>query len=178
MSAQWILTTPRLMLTKPLQSDAADILATYAGDPEVTRYMAWPTHKTLADTQVFLDFSKREWQRALAGPYLIRSRDDGRLLGSTGLAFEPGHQVMTGYVLAQAAWGKGYATEALRAMVALARDLGVKELCALCHPEHTKSQRVLQKGGFLRDEAAAPRLPFPNLGTGGALPVHRYVQTL
>lgn len=87
------------------------------------------------------------------------------LLGSTGLAFETPTRAMTGYVLAKDAWGKGYATEALKAMVDLARALGVTYLFALCHAEHEPSWRVLEKGGLTRE----PRLvqyEFPNLAPG------------
>ena len=49
---------------------------------------------------------------------------------------------MTGYVLAKDAWGQGYATEALRAMVNVARGIGIVSLSALCHPEHQASVHV------------------------------------
>src|SRR6266702_3292157 len=88
-----------------------------ASDPEVTRLVGWPIHRSVGQTQAFLEFSNREWQQWPAGPYLIESRADGRLLGSTGLGFETPVVANTGYVLAQDAWGYGYATEALEAMV-------------------------------------------------------------
>jgi RimJ/RimL family protein N-acetyltransferase len=52
-------------------------------------------------------------------------RDDGTLLGSTGLAFETAHRASTGFVLARDAWGAGMATEALAAMVSIAPAHGV-----------------------------------------------------
>ena len=100
-----------------------------------------------------------------AGPYLIRLRDDGRLVGGTGLSFKDDHTAVTGYVLAKDAWGKGYATEALRAMVDLARRLGVTRIEALCHPQHRASWRVLEKCGFIRDPPFQ-QSEFPNLAPG------------
>src|SRR4030095_6076351 len=93
-------------------------------------------------------------------------RSDGRLLGGTGLVFEPANRAMTGYVLAKDAWGNGYATEALRAMVDLARSLEVSQLFALCHPEHRASWHVLEKCGFERDAAWQRQIEFPNLARG------------
>jgi len=87
------------------------------------------------------------------------------LLGGTGLAFETAHEAVAGYVLAMDAWGKGYATEALTAMIEVAARLGVTRLSALCHPDHRLSQRVLEKCGFVRDETSR-RIEFPNLSPG------------
>lgn len=59
-----------------------------------------------------------------AGPYMIEARDTGMLLGSTGLLFETPSRAATGYVLAADAWGQGFATEALGAMLEVAREVG------------------------------------------------------
>ena len=73
---------------------------------------------------------------------------------------------MTGYVLATDAWGKGYATEALTAVIDVARRTGVTRLFALCHPEHRSSRRVLEKRGFVRDDPSIRQVEFPNLSPG------------
>jgi RimJ/RimL family protein N-acetyltransferase len=73
---------------------------------------------------------------------------------------------MTGYVLARDAWGKGFATEALTAMVDVAARIGVSRLFALCHPDHTASRRVLEKSGFVRDDLSKATVEFPNLSPG------------
>src|ERR1700761_5857930 len=126
------LQTPRLLLRRPALADAGAIFDRYAGDPVVTRYLSWPMHRTLADTHAFLAWSDAEWGKGPAGPYLVFSREDNRLLGGTGLSFMSPTCAATGYVLARDAWGHGYATEALQVMVELAGELGVKRLEALC----------------------------------------------
>lgn len=98
-----------------------------------------------------------------AGPYLILSREDGTLLGGTGFTFEKVECASTGYVLAKDAWGVGYATEALKAIVDLAPTLGLTRLYALCHPDHRASSRVLEKCGFLLEEKLRKHTAFPNL---------------
>jgi ribosomal-protein-alanine N-acetyltransferase len=157
--------TRRLVLRRPRPADAEAIFARYASDAEVTRLLSWPTHRTVADTRAFLEFSDAEWQRWPAGPYLIESHD-GRLLGSTGLAFETPLRASTGYVLARDAWGAGYATEALAALAGGVPDLGVQRLYALCHAGHAASQRVLEKCGFAREAVLRFHSEFPNLGPG------------
>lgn len=166
MKAPPLLETPRLVLSAPVAEDAHEVFRRYASDDDVTRHLGWPKHRTVADTQGFLAFSAIQWEREGAGPYLIWARADGHLLGSTGLGLEPGGQAITGYVFATDAWGKGYATEALSAMVDVATDIGVRRLYALCHPQHRASWRVLEKCGFERDATWNRRLEFPNLAPG------------
>jgi RimJ/RimL family protein N-acetyltransferase len=170
------LETTRLLLRPPEPGDAQAIFDRYASDPEVTRYLGWPRHHAVADTEGFIAFSAAEWQRWPAGPYLIRSRAEDRLLGGTGLAFESDTVASTGYVLAKDAWGRGYATEALAAMIELANALGVQRLYALCHPDHLPSQRVLEKCGFVRDPDWTRQSEFPNLVPGAMLDVLCYAR--
>jgi ribosomal-protein-alanine N-acetyltransferase len=166
MNAPPLVETDRLVLSAPVLADAEAVFRTYASHEDVTRYLAWPRHRTPADTEGFLAFSAVQWEREGAGPYLIWARADGRLLGSTGLSVEHLGQASTGYVLATDAWGMGYATEALTAMVQVATDIGVNWLYALCHPDHRASSRVLEKCGFERDGRWNRRIEFPNLAPG------------
>jgi RimJ/RimL family protein N-acetyltransferase len=69
-------------------------------------------------------------------------------------------------VLARDSWGRGYATEALRAIVAVASGTSIHRLYALCHPDHVPSQRVLEKCGFIREALLHRYAEFPNLRTG------------
>lgn len=140
----------------------------------MTRYLGWPTHRTVADTESFLGFCASEWTRWPAGPYLIESRADGALLGSTGLGFETPQQAATGYVLAYDAWGFGYATEALSAMRDHAASLGLERVYALCHPAHRASARVLEKCGFLCEGTLRDYSEFPNLAAGAKADVLCY----
>jgi ribosomal-protein-alanine N-acetyltransferase len=167
--------TDRLVLRKPRLEDAEAIFARYASDPDVTRYLAWPRHEDVEQTRAFLRFSEAEWERWPAGPYLVEAKPDGRLLGSTGLAFETDHTASTGYVLAQDAWGRGLATEALLAIVALAPGLGIERLYAVCHTDHRPSARVLEKGGLTRETLLEGHFEFPNLAPGELCDVYRYV---
>jgi ribosomal-protein-alanine N-acetyltransferase len=157
--------TPRLLLRPPQAGDAAMIFQRYAADAEVTRWVGWPRHERISDTDAFLKFSAAEWGRWPAGPLLIESRADGRLLGSTGLAFETLVQASTGYVLARDAQGFGYASEALRAVVQLARGLAATRLYALCHPSNSASIRVLERCDFACEGLLPTRHVFPNLGS-------------
>lgn len=168
--------TARLLLRKPVLDDADSVFSRYASDPEVTKYLAWPRHSSVEHTKLFLTFSAAEWEKWPVGPYLIESRKDHQLLGSTGLGFESPTVASTGYVLARDAWGCGYATEALNAIVTLARDLGVRQLYALCHPDHPASIHVLEKCGFARESLLPQHVELPNLSPGHREDCFRYAR--
>lgn len=155
-------TTARMQLRRPTLADAQDIYFRYAADPEVTRYLAWPRHTGLDDTRAFLSFSDAEWRAWGCGPYLIHVSD--RLIGSTGLSFESPLEASTGYLFARDAWGLGYATEALAAMVDLARALDITRLYAICHVDHAASRRVMVKCGFAAEGVLRRHTTFPNIG--------------
>jgi [ribosomal protein S5]-alanine N-acetyltransferase len=155
--------TARLRLRRPVAGDGPAIFARYASDPDVTRYMGWPRHTSVEHTRAFLEFSDGEWERWETGPLLVFSRADGALLGASGLTMETQWRAVTGYVLARDAWGRGYATEALRAMVTLAASRGVARLYATCHVDHRASWRVMEKCGFERECILRRHTVFPNL---------------
>jgi ribosomal-protein-alanine N-acetyltransferase len=142
----------------------------------VTRYLGWPRHTSVDDTLAFVAFSRSEWARSSLGPLLVFGRDSDRLLGSSGLVLETPACAQTGYVFARDAWGHGYATETLGAMVDLAAARRIARVYALCHTEHGASWHVLEKCGFTR-EGVIRGHAFPNLSKE-RMDVFSYARTL
>ena len=173
-----IIETSRLQLRRPADSDAQEIFDRYAADPDTTRYMGFRAHASLDDTYAFLRQSAAEWSRWGAGPYMLRLRANNSLIGSTGLHYETTLRAMTGYILAKDSWGKGYATEAVKAIIGLARERRVQRLYALCHTEHRPSMHVLEKSGFVREGILRAYMEFPNLSPGRASDVYCYAIVL
>lgn len=171
-----LIQTERLALRKPTPADADAIFTRYAGSAEITRYMSWPTHRTIADTRAFLAWSHAEWKQWPAGPYLAFGRETGQLLGGTGLTFTSPTHAITGYIFARDAWGKGYATEVMFVMIDLAGTLGVKRLEATVHVDHRASAHVLEKAGFVLEKLLPQSLEFPNLEPGIKSDTHCYVR--
>jgi len=138
--------------------------------------MAWPTHRSLADTRVFLELSDAAWAKwPLAGPYLVFARDGVTLLGSAGILNDDAERAQIGYIIARDAWGRGYATEALAAMRDLSAQLRLSRLYAMCHPDHRASARVLEKCGFALESTLKAHAEFPNLEPGIRADVACYV---
>jgi len=113
----------------------------------------------------------------MAGRRLSRFAQDGKLLGSTMLSFKTDTRAVTGYAFARDAWGKGYATESLQAMVEVGRETGLQRLEAICHVDHRPSAKVLEKCGFQQEQVRRDHFPFPNLGPQKKSEVFSYVLT-
>ena len=145
------LTTARLFL-RPFRADDHAELHAIAGDPEVVRWMDWGPN-TPEETAVFLGYAleseaatpRRTWKFAV-----IRET----LIGSAELHIEsPEHRRGTmGYLIAPAAQGQGYATEAARAVLDFGlTEGGLHRITATCDPENVGSTRVLEKIGMSRE---------------------------
>ena len=165
--------TERLVLRRPTVGDLEGVYR-YASDPDLTRYMSWARHHSHADTEAFLALAMREWDEIGVGTYLITDPATGEVLGSTGLHESTPYRSVTGYILTGPAWGQGFATEACRAMVALAIRLGYARIEADCHVEHRASARVLEKAGMLHEGVLRSFLIFPNLDMNRPQDVHLY----
>jgi [ribosomal protein S5]-alanine N-acetyltransferase len=152
--------TARLILRRPTPNDAEAIFA-YAGDPVATRFMSWPMHRALDDTRRYIEFALGHWEHHGVGAYLIERQ--GVVIGSTGLDPEGREGAVTGYILARAAWGWGYATEACRAMIELGRSLAFSRIEAQCHVDHLASARVLEKSGMTFQAILRRQIVLPNL---------------
>jgi [ribosomal protein S5]-alanine N-acetyltransferase len=95
------LVATRLRLRPPHDDDASRIFRRYSSVAEVVRYVGWPRHTSMADTQQFLQSSRSEWQQWPVGTLLIEDRGNGELIGFSGLSFETPYRASTGYVLAR-----------------------------------------------------------------------------
>lgn len=157
------ITTARLVLRRPKLSDAAAVHE-YGRDPEVSRYTDWPTHSSVADAVAVLEGAGPRWESGEEYSWVITVKPEDRPTGSVACRVR-GHAVDLGYVLSRNFWGRGYATEAARAVLEWAAALeGVCRIWATCDVENIASVRVLEKigmsrEGILRRWAIRPNLP-------------------
>lgn len=86
----------------------------------------------------------------------VPSASGTRLIGSCGLGLHDG-EVELGYWIARDEWGKGYATEAARAVLRLARVIGHRRIAAGHFIDNPGSGRVLDKLGFQPTGKITPR---------------------
>lgn len=94
------------------------------------------------------DFTARGQDSRLPGFLVTLPGADGsRIVGSSGLHENEG-QAELGYWIAREHWGKGYATEAARAVLCVAKALGHTRIHAGHFVDNPASGRVLRKAGF------------------------------
>lgn len=159
-----LLTTARLKLRKPRIDDAQAIFETYAQDPEVTRYVTWKPHESIAMTEEFLRDAVAAWEGDERFVWAITEIDDDAPIGGIDARVE-GHRVEIGYVIARPYWGKGYATEATRAIVEHATaSPEISRVWAMCIVDNSASSRVLEKCGMEKEGRLRRFIVFPNLG--------------
>lgn len=110
--------------------------------------------------------------RGVYGQRQILERDGGRVVGAIGLFWPPRDGSLEfGYGIVPSRRGRGYATEAARAMVAFACTApGVHTVCADVELSNPASGRVLEKAGLVRwssdDRLARYRLTAPEPTAG------------
>ncbi len=140
-----VLETERLVLRTPCLEDAKAI-ATLANDRRIaenTRRIPHPY--TLADAEDFIT-SVGTSGAEMAMTIALR---DGRLIGGCGLTLLDGPAPDIGYWLGAPFWGKGFGTEAVRALIDYAfTELDHKALQAGARVTNPASRRILEKCGF------------------------------
>lgn len=164
MSAPPIIETERLVLRPPRADDAEAIFNSYATDEEVTRYLVWRPHTSIAETEEFVsrvvafpeDGSRLTWALTLRGDDTLRGMIELR---------PRVHEADVGYVLARPFWGRGYMTEALRAVLDYAfRNPGMYRVWAVCDAENVASARVMEKAGMSFEEILRRHQIRPQIG--------------
>jgi RimJ/RimL family protein N-acetyltransferase len=145
------LTTSRLHI-RLLREDDADALYRIYGDPEAMRFVgSTGKARTCEQTGKSLAQFIADRERHGYGLWATDLRESGEMIGMCGLipVEGTGPDVEVVYVLEQAAWGQGYATEMARACLdAGFGPYGLERIIALAYPENGPSIRVMQKAGM------------------------------
>jgi [ribosomal protein S5]-alanine N-acetyltransferase len=145
------LSTPHLLL-RPHRVDDWPAVHAYVNHPEVLRYRP-DDLRTPQDIQTHLQLLVAAQQRQPRTSYhfALIVLTEKQLIGWCGLSIkdDAGQIAELGYDLDYHHWGKGYATEAARAVVEFGfTQIGLHRIFAECHPANSASQRVMQKIGM------------------------------
>ncbi|SBU91799.1 Protein N-acetyltransferase, RimJ/RimL family [Streptomyces sp. Ncost-T6T-1] len=147
------LVTERLVLHPMSVAEAEQTVtaaATVEPDADVRWEQGYPTEGDVTVARRFLERCASTGDPQSFGPYVIRRRSDHRAIGGMGFHLPPDEHgsVTIGYGLVPAARGKGYASEALRALLSLARDQGVTSVKGDADHANTASQHVMTAAGM------------------------------
>ena len=157
--------TPRLRLRPTVPDDAPAIFESYAQDAEVTRFVSWSVHPSVAVTRKFVEeYCVAGWAKGEVFSWLIRLAEGGDAAGMIDLR-PVATRVEVGYVLARRYWRRGLMTEAARTVVewAIAQP-DVYRVWAVVDLENPASQRVLEKAGMVREGVLRRWMSAPSQG--------------
>ena len=158
--------TDRLLL-RPGWSEDAPALFEAIADEGIVRNLGnapWPYR--LADAEAFLERERGPLDAAWL--IFLRTEQPPRLIGGIGFGRKPDGEQEFGYWIARPFWGRGFATEAGRAVIGIARhSLRLRTLRAGHFVDNPASGRVLAKLGFRPTGVTAPR---HSAGRGVAVP--------
>lgn len=149
-----IRTTERLLLRDFIKSDWEAVLA-YQQDPLYLRYNEWTSRtadEVRAFVQMFLDHQKQ--QPRIKFQFAVTLKPTGQLIGNCGVRRDSPEapEGDIGYELDPRFWGKGYATEAARAVVHFGfTQMNLHRITAWCVAENTASAHVLEKLGMRQE---------------------------
>lgn len=138
--------TRRLVLRAPIRGDVPDLVRLADNKAIAERLARLPSPYTRADAVAFIEIFA---QRADERPYAITLGE--HLIGVIGLSFHDGRPPELGYWLGEPFWGKGFMTEAGRALIDAAHRTGhYQTIAARALADNAASLKVLEKLGFKR----------------------------
>jgi RimJ/RimL family protein N-acetyltransferase len=156
-----VIETERLLLRMPVLEDAEAFVGLYT-DPVAMEFIGGVHPNAASDPEYPIRIWLERWEQNGVGPLVAERRMDGAILGRAGLlvwdvrdwthatpATAGEHaQPELGWAFIRAHWGKGYATEAARAVLEWAyRRQGVERLISLIAPDNVRSVGVAQRLG-------------------------------
>ena len=147
--------TDRLRL-RSLEGGDADRLYEIYGDAKTMRHVGRTGRPVvdLAAAQRAVETLRRNEATNGFSLWALDERDGETLIGVAGLALVDGDgpEVEAAYILRRDRWGRGYATEALRAVLEIGHgQLGIERIVALAYVENDASRRVMEKAGMRPD---------------------------
>ena len=145
--------TNRLAFRK-LTPDDKEAIFHYASDPEVTKYVLYPTHQTYDDTLAFIHQTRMKYHKDEVSCWGVTLRSNGQLIGTADyIWWSTDHRkAEVGFCFSKEYWNQGYATEALMALIKFGFTyMELNRIEAKCFEENKPSARVMEKSGMMHE---------------------------
>jgi ribosomal-protein-alanine N-acetyltransferase len=157
------LNTDRLHLRRPRPGDAPLIFESFGTDSEVTRYLTWAPHRSVADAELALFARIDRLNREVEYSWVIELTSSCRVIGLISVWVES-NDAEVGFVLAREHWNQGFTTQALEEVTRWAfAEPSIAKVWATCDVENGASSRVLAKAGFVEHGNFERRILRPNI---------------
>lgn len=158
--------TKRLLLRRFTMEDDRAMYGNWASDPEVTKYLTWPAHESVAVTRAVL----QGWTAGYADDgcyqWAIALKESGEPIGSISVVHCDGRteKAELGYCIGRPWQRQGLMTEALGAVVAFLFDeVGLRRVEAKHDVRNPRSGAVMRRCG-MRYEGTARQAAWDNQG--------------
>ncbi|UUX51407.1 GNAT family N-acetyltransferase [Nisaea acidiphila] len=142
-------TTERLAFKQPELADG-DALFERMNDFDIVKFLTsvpWPYRR--ADADAYIERARSGRAEGNGHYYLVLDKATRAILGTVDLRFDPEETAHFGYWYAKAAWGRGYASEALTALLDFGfGSLGLRNIWGAAMPQNPASIRVMEKCGL------------------------------
>ncbi len=153
MTTQPTLETPRLIL-RPFREEDIPEIVRLLQDPDIHRTtLNIPYPYGRAEARAWLKLQRQEFEQGRGHTFAIVRKEDDRLVGAIDIRPDQRHRkAEMGYWIGKPYWGRGYATEAARAILRYGFEtLGMNRIYATHFAENPASGRVMQKIGMSQE---------------------------
>ena len=117
-------------------------------DPDVRAFFPDGIQNRAQTEKRMLELINNYKEHNLPG-FIISEKESNAFLGRCGFSLLENNEVEVGYLLHKNYWGKGYATEALNALLNWAKkNISHQYIIAFAPTQHVASQRVMEKCGM------------------------------
>ena len=143
--------TSRLILRRAVREDAEPMFRNWASDPEVTKYLTWPVHNSIAVTEMVIGNWVQAYEKENYYQWMIELKEIGQPIGSISVVrqSERVEAAEIGYCIGSRWWHQGIMTEALTAVIEyLFTEVGMNRVAAIHDPNNPHSGGVMRKCGM------------------------------
>ncbi len=143
--------TERLILRRLRKEDAAAMFRNWTSDPEVTKYLTWPTHGSIAVSEQVLAGWIKNYGSDRFYRWGIELKAASEVIGSISVVGQTEEiaAAAIGYCIGRNWWHQGITSEALAAVIRyLFREVGCNRIEARHDVRNPHSGEVMKKCGM------------------------------
>ena len=143
--------TSRLILRRAVREDAEPMFRNWASDPEVTKFLTWPAHSSIAVSEMVIGSWLQEYEKENYYQWMIVLKELDEPIGSISVVRQNDRveEAEIGYCIGSRWWHKGIMTEALSAVIEyLFTEVGMNRVAARHDPNNPHSGGVMRKCGM------------------------------
>ena len=143
--------TTRLILRRAIPEDAEPMFRNWASDPEVSSFLTWPVHESVAVSEMVIGSWIQEYAKDNYYQWMIVLKELGEPIGSISVVRQNDRveEAEIGYCIGRQWWHQGIMTEALSAVIGyLFTEVGINRIAARHDPNNPHSGGVMRKCGM------------------------------